>query len=1119
MKKKRSLHFFAAAAGFMLWALAGGAVVQADPVEILTCSKTGTGGDIAESRGIRFTVDENFSAIEVRMAGNIAGLYSLDTEIRRSTGFTTTVERRVQNITLDAPAAGTVPYAPLRISFDEISVSGKETFTIKFTNISGPGILYFETFGIGNDICGNVEETDNNTGINPGVRGDVAGFRVLSGDALVIRSSYTTTAPELDGVVGFGEWPVSNRIEFESGFLTVLNDRNRLYVLLDIINDTGNGSETEDDYFYLSFDVDKNGTITSGSDINYALSRNIGNIRYQYYNGPSSWTTLQPETFSARARGFGCFFADSSRLFTKWPHSGKCNRHFVWEFGIDLMEINGRPGGHTRMGVKIHSSSPEIDELIPDMFYDNFLNLIHVQLGEPDTSGLTQNTQARVLLEKQPMEMTQAIQDLDNTMPLVQDRKTMARIYAAVDNAEHKQPSIVSLYGEKDGIDLPGSPLASYYEAPVSIDRERLSSTANFMLPDTWNQGEVTFTAKVRDFSGQVDASADTDLTFTPKEIPTYWIIPINTGSSSAPNVVSDAVITEQENYLKAIFPVPDVDFVRKPWDIIGATTVASTINDLNDLYGRVVLAWVFGYIFSGGDSPFDMPDQIFGFCPSGGGISNPKWAGGAGLVARGYIGSSQEGTMAHEIIHNLGPGDCSDDNAGFWGRHVSSEGKLSEADDPTGQCIPGESIGVNYGCAAAGPDKAWQETYDDGEIHEVGLDLSASGPRTVSDTTPDIMTYCDYGDLPTKWISSYRWERMFDYFKTVSGTIRASESYVKGLDEIEPVYYVSGVITPKKGKLNPIVCRDGVPAALSEDGTHRILLRDENKKTLFQLGFNVSFFEKEAGDDQSVPFFFQIPVIDGVAKIELWKEENVLDEISVSTSLPIVEVIRPNGGELWSGETETIGWDAKDKDGDILTFSVLFSPDGGLTWMPVAGNIQENEFEVDTSTLPGGSAALIKVIATDGFNTAEDDSDGTFTVEYSAPQVQILEPASDQLFEPGTKIHFLGRASDNEDGNLPDDAFAWFVDGAVFAAGRQIDAVLAEGFHEITLKAHDEDDMIGEQTIWIQIAPTCQADSDKDGDVDGLDLARQAKTLVTDSEQLEAFCSEFGSNACAVIQ
>ena len=292
MKKRQLLHFFAATAGVILWALATCAPVQADPVEILACTKTGTGGDQAGLRGIRFTVDENFCAVEVRMAGENAGLYSFDAEIRRSTGFTTSVERSVQNITLDAPATGAHPYAPLRISFGDISVSGKETFTIKFTNISGPGTLFFETYGINVNVCGNMEETDNNTGSNPGGRGDVAGFRVLTGDALVIRSSYTATPPALDGVISFGEWPVSNRIEFDSGFLTVLNDRSRLYVLVDLTSDFEEGSQTSDDYFYLTFDVDKNGEITSGQDINYGLYPSRGNMRYQYYNAPGSWTGL-----------------------------------------------------------------------------------------------------------------------------------------------------------------------------------------------------------------------------------------------------------------------------------------------------------------------------------------------------------------------------------------------------------------------------------------------------------------------------------------------------------------------------------------------------------------------------------------------------------------------------------------------------------------------------------------------------------------------------------------------------------------------------------------------------------------------------------------------------------
>ena len=56
------------------------------------------------------------------------------------------------------------------------------------------------------------------------------------------------------------------------------------------------------------------------------------------------------------------------------------------------------------MGLKVYSSSPSIDELIPDQFYDDFLNLIHVQLDEPDTPGITSNKLATVHLEKQSMD-------------------------------------------------------------------------------------------------------------------------------------------------------------------------------------------------------------------------------------------------------------------------------------------------------------------------------------------------------------------------------------------------------------------------------------------------------------------------------------------------------------------------------------------------------------------------------------------------------------------------------------------------------------------------------------------------------------------------------------------
>jgi hypothetical protein len=92
--------------------------------------------------------------------------------------------------------------------------------------------------------------------------------------------------------------------------------------------------------------------------------------------------------------------------------------------------------------------------------------------------------------------------------------------------------------------------------------------------------------------------------------------------------------------------------------------------------------------------------------------------------------------------------------------------------------------------------------------------------------------------------------------------------------------------------------------------------------------------------------------------------------------------VVYPNGGEVWEkGKSYTIKWEASDKDGDALIYSIAISENGGETWLPIDIDLEGNEYELNTLTLNEGKDYLIKVRATDGVNTGEDVSDGTFTI------------------------------------------------------------------------------------------------------------------------------------------
>lgn len=857
-----------------------------------------------------------------------------------------------------------------------------------------------------------------------------------------ITADYATSEPAIDGSIGFGEWNVANRIEFDNGFLTLRSDEARLYILIDLLDDT---TDSSGDYFWLSFDTNRDGVITPNEDINYGLHPTNGNMRYQYYLGPGSWTGLQPDTFSSKAKGFGCFFGDGSLRIT-FPFGFSCSRHRVWELGIDLAEIGATPGDVAYMGLRVASDSPSFVENVPPNFYTDFSRLIEVQLAAP-TLSLRPSRGAEINLARNPIEVTQAVQTPSNTLPLVEHKKTAARVYVDVDGVATAQNTIVYLYGTRGGVDLPGSPLALISSAPTAIDRENLNHTANFSLPRPWTEDAVTFSARVATARGLEDAAGPLTLNFTAKEMPTYWVVPINTGTAASPTLPSNGDIADHQNYLKSAYPVADVNFVRKSWTAIGANAPGGStlIQELNDYHGTAVLAWLLSVLFTG-NQPYTLPDQVYGFTPFGGGLSDPTWFNnGNGYVAWGGDASvTGNGTMAHEVNHNL---DRSSN--GTWGRH-------------------------NGGCGSSGPDSAWP--YGNDDINEVGFDTrtpwATGSPRSVlPTTTPDFMSYCGAGYLPSNWISPYRWQAIFNTFTTTAAALTQEK-----LEQVDTVYYVSGEVNVDgSGELYPILVQPGIPTEQrGREGEYRVAVYDAQGELLQVVPFSAVFESLEGDPLTTVYFNFRLPAREGAARFVLQLNDRVLDEIVVSPNAPEVELLTPNGGERWRG-VETVHWAAKDADGDGLRFTLLYSTDGGGTWFPVASGLEGNQFEVDTALLPGSEEGIMRVIATDGFNTVEDDSDAPFTVADNPPDVWITAPDSGAAFAEGEAITFSGDAADAEDETLTEEMFLWSFGDEAFGTGREVTAVLPPGTHKVTLRAADSDGNVSESQITVQVGRSQQ--------------------------------------------
>lgn len=877
----------------------------------------------------------------------------------------------------------------------------------------------------------------------PAAQGDSRNTQ--SPSAISLISSYAATPPTIDGQVGFNEWNMSVKAPFNHGFMTVKNDAVRLYVLLDVTGDTT--YEPGKDFFWLTVDVNRNGAIDSNTDLNYGLQPGTQNMRYQYYMGPGTWTGLQPKTYSSRAQGFGCFFSDGTfQIASFFPLRITCRRHTVWELALDLAEIGATPGSHVKLGMRVASTTPAFTDDTPANFSSDFSNLIDVRLAPPPFYTLAPFPGASVGFERQPIEITQAVQNRSNSLPLVDGKSTVARVYVFTANVFFPQMVKTYLYGSNGAVDLPGSPMVVYKSAPTVINRNSLNSTANFQLPNTWTTGSVTFAGAAVDQLHHVATTASQTLAFTPRGVPTYWVVPINTGTSQNPVVASNSAIASQESYLKTVYPVKNVTFVQKPWTVIGPSSVSNAISDLNKYYNSVLIAWFITVLFTG-HQPFVLPDQIYGFTPSGGGLSDPVWVGGAGRVARGFLGTSLEATMAHEINHNL---DRS--SSGTWGRHTP------------------------FGCGASGPDPNWP--YTNSNINEVGFDTRqpwSSGGSTltvVPNSDPDIMSYCQSGHTPTKWISPYRWQNLFGTF-----TSSLNAHTLQQVSQVENVYYISGQVNRDgTGSLNPVLFQPGMPSQGVPEGKYAVQLLDAGNNILASQPFNVNFPDDPEEPVDSIYFNFQIapPVIPGQAplagmKVRLTLGGDTLAEIQQSANAPTLSITAPAGGENWSG-LQTLKWDASDADGDPLSYMVLYSQDNGTTWNPVSSGITDTQLDVDLDHLPGGSQAIFRVIASDGFNNTQADSN-PITVDNHPPQVTILTPGNGAVIRPGDPTSLSGDAQDLEDGSLPDSAFVWTDGSDVLGTGRNLSAQLSAGAHTLTLSVGDSSGNTTQATVEVKVA------------------------------------------------
>ncbi len=203
------------------------------------------------------------------------------------------------------------------------------------------------------------------------------------------------------------------------------------------------------------------------------------------------------------------------------------------------------------------------------------------------------------------------------------------------------------------------------------------------------------------------------------------------------------------------------------------------------------------------------------------------------------------------------------------------------------------------------------------------------------------------------------------------------------------------------------------------------LLFRDANNQIVSRLPFDPPL--SSARDAQTpISFAWFVRHDPKVRHIELRHGDRVVAERKASREAPRVELLKVPEGTVES--PQRVEWRGKDGDGDALTYSLWYSADRGVHWLPVVVDHAATSFEVEFNRLPPSDGALLRVLATDGFHTTAARMTKPFRV--TSPEtiawIGVVPSAPNQ-----TTIHALGSAMSWKEGVISEPArFTWVVDG-----------------------------------------------------------------------------------------
>ena len=486
--------------------------------------------------------------------------------------------------------------------------------------------------------------------------------------------------------------------------------------------------------------------------------------------------------------------------------------------------------------------------------------------------------------------LVQSVQTYDRTVPLVQDRDALLRVFVTANQVNAAMPDVaVTLYSN-------GTPLAELtipapgLTTPQAPDEAALNSSWNVILDKSLIQPNLSIVATV-DPTNAIAEGDESDNAFPASGSP----VALQVRAADPFRVTFVPVITKANGRLGSVTAADRADYLEttmrmhplSSWDAtVHAAYTTSTSLPLQSDNGNNGWTVILGEINTLRNAESSTRYYY--------GVVNPSYS--SGVAGVGYIGQpaaigwdkpgSRSGVAAHEWGHN-------------WDRtHAPCGG-------------------------AANPDGSYP--YTGGEIGVIGYDVANETLKPAS--SHDLMGYCD-----NEWISDYTYLGVMNW--------REAEPLRRGMAAvIQPGVLVWGRIENGRAELEPALRVTARPSLPSRPGPYRLEGRAEDGSRLFGFDFApLAIADDPAGAKH---FAFVVPMrAEGamrLASLHLQGAGVSASTAQGSAEAPVVDVTRAGAGRL------ALRWDASKSSmllvRDPVTGEVLSFARGGAAEVATDGD------------------------------------------------------------------------------------------------------------------------------------------------------------------------------------